>query len=92
MLNSQSMLLKMYDYCKPHAKISSYDQFAAKSVKAISLSCQKQKATPTDILILQVGRVICMCVCMQQMMQENRGSTKKWQFLGQPDKITLKLK
>lgn len=60
MLNSQSMLLKMYHYCKPHAKISSYDQFAAKSVKAISLSCQKQKATPTDILILQVGRVICM--------------------------------
>lgn len=38
MLNSQSMLLKRYDYCKPHAKISSYDQFAAKSVKAISLS------------------------------------------------------
>lgn len=54
MLNSQSMFLKTYDYCKPHAKISSYDQFAAKSVKAISL-CQKQKATPTDILILQVG-------------------------------------
>lgn len=25
--------------------------------------CQKQKATPTDILILQVGRVICVYAC-----------------------------
>lgn len=41
MLNSQSMLLKRYDYCKPHAKISSYDQFAAKSVKAISVRNKK---------------------------------------------------
>lgn len=32
------MLNSHVDYCKPHAKISSYDQFAAKSVKAISLS------------------------------------------------------
>lgn len=89
MLNSQSMLLKTYDYCKPHAKISSYDQFAAKSVKAISLSETKSYTHRYSHL---AGWTSYLCVCMQQMMQENRGSTKKWQFLGQPDKITLKLK
>lgn len=75
MINSQSMLLKRYDYCKPHAKISSYDQFAAKSVKAISLSETKSY---THRYSHPAGWMSYLCVwCMQQMMQENRGSIKK---------------
>lgn len=69
------MLNSHVDYCKPHAKISySYDQFAAKSVKAISLSETKSN---THRYSHPAGWTSYLYVCMQQMMQENRGSTKK---------------
>lgn len=73
MLNSQSMLLKRYDYCKPHAKISSYDQFAAKSVKAISLSETKSY---THRYSHPEGWTIELSVCMVYAADDARKQRK----------------
>lgn len=80
MLNSQSTLLKTYNYFKPHAKIASFDQFAAKSLKTISLSETKRH---THWYSHPAGWTSYLWVYMQQMMQENRGSTKK------PQKVVI---
>lgn len=70
--------MKTYNYFKPHAKIASFDQFAAKSLKTISLSETKRH---THWYSHPAGWTSYLWVYMQQMMQEN--STKK------PQKVVI---
>lgn len=67
------MLNSHVDYCKPHAKISSYDQFAAKSVKAISLSETKSY---THRYSHPAGWTSYLCACMVYAADDARKQRK----------------